>query len=302
MFRGLYTALITPFKNGNIDEKAFQSLVEWQIKDGVHGLVPCGTTGESPTLSHDEHRRVVSLCVEIAKGKVKVLAGSGSNSTEEAIMLTSHAKKAGADGALIVAPYYNKPGQEALYQHYKAIAKAVDIPIIIYNIPGRSVVDIKDETLARLAKIPNIVGVKDATGDLARVSTLRIQAGKDFIQLSGEDMTALAFNVLGGVGCISVTSNIAPRLCAELQNLTLKGEFTKALAIQDKLASLHVAMFCETSPGPVKWAASLMGLCQPDLRLPLVEISDAAKEKVQDAMKKAGLLEAATLPRKRESV
>lgn len=290
MFRGIYTALITPFKNGKIDEKAFQELVEWQIAGGVHGLVPCGTTGESPTLSYEEHNRVVSLCVEAAKGRVQVMAGTGANNTEEAIMFTRHAKEAGADGALIVAPYYNKPTQEGIYQHYKAISAAVDIPIVIYNIPGRSVINITDETMARLAKLPGIVGVKDATGDLARVSTLRHLAGKDFVQLSGEDMTAIAFNAQGGQGCISVTSNIAPRLCADIQNLTLKGDYAGALALQDKLTPLHSAMFCETSPGPVKYAASLVGKCSPDVRLPLVEIADSSKAKINEAMKAAGLL------------
>lgn len=290
MFRGLYTALITPFKNNKIDEEAFGSFVEWQIKEGVHGLVPCGTTGESPTLTYDEHKRVVALCVEAARGRVKVLAGTGANSTDEAIMFTYHAKQAGADGALIVSPYYNKPTPEGIYQHYKAIADAVDIPIIIYNIPGRSVIDIKDETLERLFTIRNIVGVKDATGDLARISPLRARLGKDFIQLSGEDMTAIGFNALGGVGCISVTSNIAPKLCAELQNKSLAGDIAGALAIQDKLVALHQAMFCETSPGPVKYAASLMGKCLPDLRLPLVQPTESSKALIRTAMQKIGLI------------
>jgi 4-hydroxy-tetrahydrodipicolinate synthase len=290
MFQGIYTALITPFKNGKVDEKAFQSLVEWQVKEGVHGLVPCGTTGESPTLTHEEHNRLISLCVEAARGKVKVMAGTGSNSTEEAIAFTMHAKKAGADGALIVAPYYNKPTQEGIYQHYSAIAKAVDIPIVIYNIPGRSVINIQDETLTRLSKIKNIVGVKDATGDLARVCTLRMRAGKKFVQLSGEDMTAIAFNVQGGVGCISVTSNIAPKLCAKVQELCLKGDYTGALTLHDKLVPLHQAMFVETSPAPVKYAASLLGLCKPDLRLPLLQASDPTKAQVRAAMKMAGII------------
>jgi len=290
MFRGLYTALITPFKNGKVDERAFQSFVVWQITEGVHGVVPCGTTGESPTLSYDEHHRVIALCVEAAKGRVKVLAGTGANSTEEAVMFTEHAKKAGVDGALIVAPYYNKPTPEGIYQHYKTIAEAVDIPIVIYNIPGRSVVDIKDDTLERLSKISNIVGIKDATGDLSRVSTLRARTGKGFVQLSGEDMTAIAFNAQGGVGCISVTSNIAPKLCAEVQNKTLAGDYAGALAVHDKLVGLHQAMFCETSPGPVKYAASLMGKCSAELRLPLVQPSEANKARVREAMQAAGLL------------
>ena len=292
MFKGIYTALITPFSGGKLDEKAFQAFVEWQINEGVHGLVPCGTTGESPTLSHEEHNRVVDLCIEVARGRVPVMAGTGSNSTEEAIMMTQHAKRSGASGALIVAPYYNKPTQEGIYQHYKAIHDAVEIPIVIYNIPGRSVINITDDTLARLAELPNIVGVKDATGDLARPYTLRSllsspykgadqgpnlppSRGKEFSLLSGEDMTAVAFNASGGTGCISVTSNIMPKRCAEVQNACLAGDFKKALALQDALVPLHEIMFCETSPAPVKYAASLMGKCAPDLRLPLVMPSEA---------------------------
>lgn len=289
MFRGIYTALITPFKNGKIDEKAFSDFVEWQISEGVHGLVPCGTTGESPTLSYEEHNRLVTLCVEVARGRVKVLAGTGANSTEEAIIFTAHAKKAGADGALIVAPYYNKPTPEGIYQHYKAIAEAVDIPIVLYNVPARSVIDIKNGTIERLAKIPNIVGIKDATGDLARVCTLRARVGKQFQQISGEDMTAIAFNAQGGIGCISVTSNIAPRLCAEVQNLTLKGDFSGALAVHEKLVELHDVMFAETSPAPVKYAASLLGKCLPDLRLPLVPPTEATKERIKEVMKSVNL-------------
>jgi len=290
MFQGLYTALITPFKDGKVDEKAFQSLVEWQIKEGVHGLVPCGSTGESPTLSYEEHKRVVSLCIEVAKGRAKVMAGSGANSTEEAIMLTRHVKQAGADAALVVAPYYNKPTQEGLFQHYKAIAQAVDIPVFIYNIPGRSVIDVRDETLARLSEIRNIRGVKDATGDLARVSTLRAKAGKEFLQFSGEDMTAIAFNAQGGIGVISVTSNIAPKLCAEVQNRSLAGDYAGALAVHDKLVALHQAMFCETNPAPVKFAASLMGKCQPDLRLPLVPPTEASQAHIRRTLSQAGLI------------
>ncbi len=290
MFRGLYTALVTPFKNGKVDEKAFGTFVEWQIAEGVHGLVPCGTTGESPTLTYEEHNRVVSLCVEAAKGRVRVLAGTGANSTEEAIMFTRHAKKAGADGALIVSPYYNKPTPEGIVQHYKAITEAVELPVIVYNIPGRSVINISDETLERLAKLPNIVGLKDATGDLARVSTLRARLGAEFIQLSGEDMTAVAFNAQGGVGCISVTSNVAPKLCAEVQNKTLAGDYIEALALHDKLVPLHQAMFLETSPGPVKYAISLMNKCTGNLRLPLVEPSDTCKTRIREAVQKAGLI------------
>jgi 4-hydroxy-tetrahydrodipicolinate synthase len=290
MFSGLFTALVTPFKQNRIDEKAFQAFVEWQVAEGVHGLVPCGTTGESPTLTYEEHDRVIELCVEAVAGRAKVMAGTGSNATEEAIRFTKHAKKAGADGALVVAPYYNKPTQEGLFQHYKAIAEAVDIPIVIYNIPGRSVINLTDETLARLAKLPNIVGVKDATGDLARVSTLRAAAGREFCQLSGEDMTAVAFNAQGGAGCISVTSNVMPKRCAEIQNAALKGDFKKALELHDTLVPLHAAMFCETNPTPVKYAVSLLGKCTPDVRLPLVPPGEAAKARVREAMRALGLV------------
>ena len=284
-FKGIYTALITPFKDGKVDEKAFQSFVQWQIQQGVHGLVPCGTTGESPTLTHEEHNRVIDLCVEVARGsKAKVVAGTGSNSTDEAIMTTRHAKKAGADAALIIAPYYNKPTQEGLYQHFKAINDAVDIPIILYNVPGRTVVDMKDETIARLAELANIVGLKDATGDLARVYTLRKKLKKPLQLLSGEDMTAVSFNVSGGQGCISVSSNIAPRACAQVQEACLAGDYEKAQLIQDTLVELHDAMFCETSPGPVKYAASLMGKCSPELRLPLVEPSEASKNRLREVL------------------
>jgi 4-hydroxy-tetrahydrodipicolinate synthase len=289
-FKGVYTALITPFKDGKVDEKAFQSFVEWQIAEGVHGLVPCGTTGESPTLSHDEHNRVVALCVEVAKGKVPVMAGTGSNSTDEAIMMTQYAKKAGADAALIVAPYYNKPTQEGIYQHYKAIHDAVDLPIVIYNIPGRSVINITDETLARLSELPNIAGVKDATGDLARVYTLRAKMKRSLQLLSGEDMTAIAFNASGGQGCISVTSNIMPRLCAQVQEACLAGDYVKALALHEPLVALHNVMFCETSPSPVKFAASLMGKCQPDVRLPLVQLGQESQKTIADVLKKLHLL------------
>jgi 4-hydroxy-tetrahydrodipicolinate synthase len=290
MFSGLFTALVTPFKKGKIDEKAFQSFVDWQVKEGVHGVVPCGTTGESPTLTYEEHDRVIELCVEAVGGRAKVIAGTGSNSTDEAIRFTKHAKKAGADGALVVSPYYNKPTQEGLYRHYKAIAEAVNIPIIIYNIPGRSVINLTDETLARLSKLPNIVGVKDATGDLARVSTLRAAAGKKFCQLSGEDMTAVSFNAQGGVGCISVTSNVMPKRCAEIQNATLKGDFKRALELHDTLVPLHQAMFCETNPTPVKYAVSLLGRCAPELRLPLVMPGAESQKRVREAMKALKLI------------
>ena len=260
MFKGSLVALITPMRSdGSVDEKAYAELVDWQIKEGTHGLVPVGTTGESPTLSHDEHKRVVEICIEVAKGRVPVIAGAGSNSTEEAIELTRHAKEAGATAALIVTPYYNKPTQEGMYLHFKAIADAVELPIIIYNIPPRSVVDMKVETMARLAKHRNIVGVKDATADLARPLHQRRQCGADFCQLSGEDATALAFNASGGVGCISVTANVAPRLCSEMQTAWMEGRFTQAMEIQNRLLPLHDALFTETSPAPVKYGASVAG-------------------------------------------
>lgn len=289
-FQGSITALVTPFRDGRVDEKAFADFIEWQIAEGTHGLVPCGTTGESPTLSHEEHRRVVELCVKTAKGRVPVIAGTGSNATAEAIALTQHAAHVGADAALVVTPYYNKPTQEGLYQHFKAVAEAADIPIFIYNIPSRSVVDISVDTLRRLVEIPNIVGIKDATANLARVSQQRLKLGPDFIQLSGEDATALGFMAHGGRGCISVTSNAAPRLCAEFQNACLANNFTRALELQDKLMPLHEALFVEASPAPVKLAASLLGRIKNELRLPLVPASAAAQERVREAMRQAGLL------------
>ncbi|NDF12831.1 MAG: 4-hydroxy-tetrahydrodipicolinate synthase [Proteobacteria bacterium] len=293
MFKGSFTALITPFKNGEVDEAAFKRLVDWQIKEGTHGLVPCGTTGESPTLDHGEHNRVIELCVKTAKGRVPVMAGTGSNSTDEAVAMTKFAEKAGADGALLAAPYYNKPTQEGLYQHFKAIHDETRIPLFLYNIPGRSVVDMKDELIARLAQLPRIKGLKDATGDLARPLSLAMQLRKrkhDFIQLSGEDATAIAFNVHGGKGCISVTSNIAPKLCAQLQDASLKGDIAKAMKIQEKLMPIHKAMFVETSPGPVKYAASLMGICKAEWRLPLVPPSKASQQQVKEALELAGLI------------
>ncbi len=290
MFHGSIVALLTPFKGGKVDEAAFQSFVEWQVTEGTHGLVPCGTTGESPTLSHEEHDRVVELCIEAAGGRVPVIAGTGSNSTEEAIRLTLHAKKAGAQAALVVTPYYNKPTQEGLYQHFKAIHDSADLPIIIYNIPGRSVVDMSVATMARLAKLPNIVGVKDATADLARPLRTRVAIGPDFCQLSGEDATVTAFLAQGGVGCISVTANVAPRLCSELHNAWRKGDYATVERIRDQLMPLHDSMFVETSPAPVKYAASLLGKCTDEVRLPLVPASDAARETVREAMKKAGVL------------
>ncbi len=290
MFHGSVVALLTPFKGGKVDEKAFQSFVEWQVAQGTHGLVPCGTTGESPTLSHEEHNRVVELCIEAAGGKVPVMAGTGSNSTDEAIALTRHAKQAGAQAALVVTPYYNKPSQEGLYQHFKAIHDAADLPIFIYNIPGRSVVDMSVATMARLAKLPNIVGVKDATADLSRPSRLLQEVGPDFIQLSGEDATALGFNAQGGVGCISVTANIAPALCSAMQTAWAKGDLKEAYRLRDVLSPLHDSMFVETSPAPVKFAASLLGLGSDEVRLPLVPATETARAAVRGAMTKAGLL------------
>lgn len=290
MFKGSFTALITPFKGGKVDEKAYQSLVEWQIREGTHGLVPCGTTGESPTLSHEEHMRVTELCIEVAKGRVPVIAGTGSNSTEEAIALTKHAKSAGADAALMVTPYYNKPTQEGLYRHFKAVADTVDLPIIIYNIPARSVINMTTETMARLAKHPNIVGVKDATADLTRPVKTRLAIGPEFCQLSGEDATVVPFLAQGGHGCISVTSNVAPRLCAELHNAWQKGDMATVTRLNDRLTPLHEAMFVESSPGPVKYAAGLLGLCSDELRLPLCEIAESSKKAVRDALVSVGLL------------
>ncbi|WP_445376521.1 4-hydroxy-tetrahydrodipicolinate synthase [Niveispirillum fermenti] len=290
MFKGSIVALITPFRDGKVDEPAFQDFVDWQIKQGTHGVVPVGTTGELPTLSHEEHRIVISLAVEVANGRVPVIAGTGSNSTEEAIALTRHAKQIGADAALIVTPYYNKPSQEGLYQHYKAIHDAVDLPIIIYNIPGRSVIDMSVATMARLAKLPNIVGVKDATADLVRPLRTRVEIGPDFCQLSGEDGTAAAFLAQGGVGCISVTANVAPALCAQMQNAWATGNMTEMARIRDLLMPLHHAMFVETSPAPVKYAASLLGKSTPDVRLPLVPCSAEGRAVVEDAMRKAGLI------------
>jgi 4-hydroxy-tetrahydrodipicolinate synthase len=291
MFKGSFTALITPFKDGVVDDDAFRRIVEWQIGEGTDGLVPAGTTGESPTLSREEHMHVIELCVETAGGRVPVMAGTGSNSTAEAVEFTEHAKEAGADGVLVVAPYYNKPTQEGLYQHYKAINDCADIPIILYNIPARSIVDISVETMTRLHALANIVGVKDATADLARVSQQRLAMGPDFNQLSGEDATALGFMAHGGHGCISVTANIAPGLCAKFQNACLAGDYAAALEIQDHLMPVHEAMFVESSPGPVKYAASRLGLCGPDTRLPLSPISQASRERVDEALEKAGLRE-----------
>jgi 4-hydroxy-tetrahydrodipicolinate synthase len=289
-FRGSFTALVTPFKNGSVDEKAFRDLVEWQISEGTHGLVPVGTTGESPTLSHDEHKKVVEWCVDQAKGRVPVVAGAGSNATAEAVDFSKHAEKAGADAVLIVTPYYNKPTQEGLYQHYKAINDAIGIPIIIYNIPGRSIVDMSVDTMKRLNELKNIAGVKDATANMARVSQQRAALGEDFNQMSGEDITALGFMAHGGHGCISVTSNVAPRLCSEFQNACLKGDYATALKLQDKLAPLHINLFVETSPAPIKYALSLIGKCANTVRLPMVPATEKAQAAVREAMVHAGLI------------
>ncbi|HXR86344.1 MAG TPA: 4-hydroxy-tetrahydrodipicolinate synthase [Stellaceae bacterium] len=290
MLNGSLVALITPFRDGKVDEKAFQSFVDWQIGQGTEGVIPCGTTGESPTLSHAEHKRVVELCVEVAKGRVPVVAGTGSNSTAEAIDFTRHAKQAGADAALVVTPYYNKPTQEGLYQHYKAITEAVDLPIIIYNIPARCVIDMSVATMTRLAKLPNIVGVKDATNDLARPLRTRAAIGPEFSMLSGEDVTAIAFMGQGGDGCISVTANVAPRACADMHQAWRRGETATAMKINERLLPLHDALFCETSPAPVKYACSLLGKSTSDVRLPLVPASAQAQEQVRTAMRSAGVL------------
>lgn len=290
MFRGSITALITPFREGRVDETAFQSFVAWQVTEGTHALVPCGTTGESPTLSHEEHRRVISLCVEAAAGRVPVIAGTGSNSTTEAIALTRYAYTAGASAALVVTPYYNKPTQEGLYYHFKAIHDAVDIPIIIYNIPSRCGIDLLPTTLARLAMLPNIIGIKDATADLSRPLLIRLAVGPKFCQLSGEDATVVAFLAQGGHGCISVSSNIVPRLCSSLHTAWMTGDLAIVSVLRDRLMPLHDAMFCETSPGPVKYAASLLGLCTAETRLPLCEIAESSQQKIKAALSFLGLI------------
>src|SRR5918993_2460147 len=287
-FRGSFTALVTPFKNGSVDEGAFRALVDWQIAEGTNGLVPVGTTGESPTLNHQEHNFVVEWCIDQARGRAPVIAGAGSNSTAEAVELSRHAERAGADAVLIVTPYYNKPTQEGLYQHFKAINDAIGIPIIIYNIPARSVIDMSVDTMKRLYELKNIAGVKDATANVARVSLQRQAMGEEFIQLSGEDATALGFMAHGGHGCISVTSNVAPRLCSEMQNACLNGDYASALKVQDRLMPLHTNLFVETSPTPVKYAAALLGLMEDDVRLPLVPASENAKQAVRSAMVHAG--------------
>ncbi|MGC6511625.1 MAG: 4-hydroxy-tetrahydrodipicolinate synthase [Parvibaculales bacterium] len=289
MFKGSIVALVTPFADGAVDEAALARLVEWHVDQGTHGVVPCGTTGESPTLSHAEHRRVIEIVIEAADGKIPVMAGAGSNATQEALDFVAHAGQAGADAALIVTPYYNKPTQTGLLAHYKALNDAAELPLYIYNIPGRSVVDMSIETLAALSELENIVGVKDATGDLNRVSLQRAACGEAFIQLSGEDGTALGFNAHGGVGCISVTANIAPKLCADFQEATLRGDYAQALEIQDRLMPLHQNLFIEASPAPVKFVAAELGLCQSDVRLPLCGISNDSKAVLRDAIQHAGL-------------
>ena len=292
MLRGSLTALVTPFqKDGRLDEKAFRAFVEWQIAEGTTGLVPVGTTGESPTLSHDEHRSVVRTCVEVATGRVPVVAGAGSNNTEEAVGLVKYAEEVGADAVLVVTPYYNKPTQRGLYAHFAAVAKATSLPIIIYNIPPRSVIDMTPETMGRLAHdFKNIAGVKDATGKVERVSEQRITCGKDFIQLSGEDASALGFNAHGGHGCISVTSNVAPRLCAEFQAATLAGDYDKALLLQDKLMPLHKALFLEPNPSGPKYALAKLGKMQNALRSPMVQVEAHTADRIDQAMRHAGLV------------
>lgn len=290
-FRGSFTALVTPFKNGALDEGKFREHVAWQLSEGTHGLVPVGTTGESPTLSHEEHKRVTEWCVKEAAGRAPVIAGAGSNNTAEAIDLARHAEKAGADAVLVVTPYYNKPTQEGLYQHFKAVNDAISIPIFIYNIPPRSVVDMSNETMARLFELKNIAGVKDATGNVARVSQQRAIVGADFIQLSGEDMTALAYNATGGVGCISVVSNVAPRLCSDLQTACLAGDYAKALAIQDRLIPLHDAVFKEPGLAGAKYALSLLGRMDQEIRLPMLPVQQKlTKDALRAALVHAGLL------------
>jgi 4-hydroxy-tetrahydrodipicolinate synthase len=290
LFKGVFPALVTPFRDGAVDEEAFVRLVERQIAGGVHGLVPVGTTGETATLSHDEHRRVVELCVRTAAGRVPVVAGAGSNSTAEAIELAQHAKAVGADAALIVTPYYNRPSQDGLYAHYAAINEAVQLPVLVYNVPSRTSVDISNETLARLSKLPNIVGIKDATGDMTRASFQRLSCGEDWVMLSGDDPTALGYMAHGGHGCISVTANVAPEQCANFYNDALAGQWQGALYGQDRLIRLHKALFTDASPSPTKFALAHLGLCQEDARLPIVACSEAARTEVLAAMRDAGVL------------
>jgi 4-hydroxy-tetrahydrodipicolinate synthase len=291
MLRGSITALITPFVNGAVDEKAFEQFVDWQIKEGSHGLVPVGTTGESPTVTHEEHRRIIEMCVDVADRRVPVIAGAGSNATSEAVALTRFAEDVGADAVLSVVPYYNRPTQEGIFRHFSAVASATSLPILLYSVPGRTVVDLTIDTIARLHEAhSNIVGVKDATASMERASLQRAKLGPDFVLLSGEDMTALGFNAHGGNGCISVTSNVAPRLCAQLQNACQQGNFQAALMLQDKLVHLHKNLFLENNPGGVKYAAAKLGLCGAELRLPLAPISESNEKAIDFALTHAGLL------------
>jgi 4-hydroxy-tetrahydrodipicolinate synthase len=291
IFKGSIPALVTPFRNGKVDDKAFVELVERQIASGTHALVPCGTTGESTTLSHEEHRHVVELCVKTARGRVPVIAGAGSNSTEEAIGLLQHAKAVGAHAALIVNPYYNRPTQEGIYAHYKTLSEAVQLPIFLYNVPGRTGYDTLPELVGRLSQLPNVIGIKDASADLSRVARHTALCGKDFIQISGEDPTAVGFNALGGVGCISVTANVAPKPCADMQNAMLQGDYGLARRINDTLARLHRALFLEASPAPAKYALARLGLCTEEVRLPLVPVhAQSVKDEIDAAMKEAGVL------------
>jgi 4-hydroxy-tetrahydrodipicolinate synthase len=289
MFSGSICALITPFRGGNVDEKAFGDFIDWQIEEGTNGLVPMGTTGESPTLTHSEHRRVVELCIEVVDKRVPVIAGAGSNSTAEAIELSEHAKNAGADAALVVTPYYNKPTQEGLYRHFEAL-NTVGLPIIIYNIPGRSVIDMSVDTMARCAELDYIIGVKDATAEVGRATQQKLACGDDFCQLSGEDITQLGFLAHGGAGCISVTANVAPKIMSEMHAAWRRGEFAEAQRLNERLTPLHSDLFCEANPGPVKYGANLLGKCAEELRLPLVPITEESRGKVKSAMRHAGLL------------
>jgi 4-hydroxy-tetrahydrodipicolinate synthase len=290
MFRGSIPALITPFRDGTVDEKALVELVNWHVEEGSHGLVAVGTTGETPTLSHEEHEHVIELVVRTAAGRISVIAGAGSSNTDESVRLLRHAKAVGADAALVVTPYYNKPSQRGLYHHFSTLHDAVELPILIYNIPGRSVVDMTPATMGELSRLPRIVGVKDATGDVSRVSDTTEACGRDFIQLSGEDASALGFNAHGGRGCISVVANIAPRLCSEFQEATLAGDYGKALTYQDRLMPLHRAAFAEPNPCPTKYALSLLGKCTDEVRSPMVPVEEATKERMRAAMRHAGLL------------
>lgn len=290
MFKNSIPAMVTPMKDGKVDEKALADFIEWQIKQGSSGLVPVGTTGESPTLSHAEHKQVVNITVEVAAGRVPVMAGAGSNSTSSAVEFVLHAASAGADAVLVATPYYNKPNQAGLYAHYKALNDCANIPIYIYNIPGRSIIDCNVDTMKRLFELPNIVGTKDATSDMSRVTQQRLEVGHDYIQLTGDDLSCIGHFASGGVGCISVTANVAPRLCADIYDALQANDFAKARSIQEKLIRLHAAMFLEPSPGPAKYALSLLGRCEEDVRLPILPPSDEAKQVIKDAMIFAGLI------------